>query len=90
MNTYQLKPSQEAIKAASMVDKYLYWITNHSCQESFHSAFGDALGAHLWQKIVGLRTLYGSFGGDMRLWYELDSASKNKLMHYILTNKYKA
>lgn len=89
LNCYLESPSQEAIKAATMVSKYLFWMSNKSSEEEFHNAFGKTMGNHFWKKLMELRTISGTTGGDTRLWYEMSTNYRQQLMHYILRSGYK-
>lgn len=89
ISTYNERPSQEAIKASTMISKYAYWMANQCTKERFHAAFGKVLGDHFWHKLITLRETYGPAGADIYLWYEMTSTYRDQLMHYILKTKYK-
>jgi hypothetical protein len=89
IKTYNEQPSCEAIKAATMVSRYAYWMCNQTTKERFHDCFGKVLGEHLWSKLCDLREAQGTLAGDLGLWLELDSTNRQKLMHYILRTNYK-
>lgn len=88
--TYTEQPTQEAIKAAEMVSRYLYWMYNQVDKQKLINAFGERLGNHYWEKIVRNRinNNYQSYT-DMMFWFELDTINRQKLMHYILRSGYK-
>jgi len=89
IQTFNERPCQEATKATSFVNKYLYWMTNKSNQEAFHNAFGKVMGDHFWEKLMGLREKEGTFGGDMCLWLEMTNINRDLLMNYIIKTGYK-
>ncbi len=87
--TYNERPSQEAIKATTYINRYLYWMSNQSSQERFRNAFGKVLGDHFWNKLMHNRTNYGTFGGDVYLWFEMTNNNRDILMHYIIKSGYR-
>ena len=89
IQTYNEKPTPEAVKAATMVTRFMYWMMNDSCLEFFNNAFGPVLGSHLWSRVCNDRKEQGSFYGDLHFWTTLTDWNREKLMHYILKTGYK-
>ena len=88
--TYTEQPTQEAVKAAEMVNRYMFWMANQVNKKHLINAFGNILGSHYWDKIVRNRTNTNYQSSiDMMFWFELDNINRQKLMHYILKSGYK-
>lgn len=85
------RPTQEAVKAAEMVSRYIYWMANRVSQKLLINAFGEMLGNHYWSKIVRNRENAGYQSMvDMLFWFELDTVNRQRLMHYLLRSGYRA
>ena len=89
LNIRQEQPTEEAIKAAQMVSRYMYWMANRLNKESLIAIFGDILGEHYWSKIVYRRNEHGGNIYDTNFWFELDNENRQKLMHYLIGTGYK-
>ena len=89
ITTHHDEPTAEAVKAASMVTRFMYWMMNESSEQNFINAFGLDLGTHLWHKVQGDRKNNGTFYGDLHFWCELTTWNRNKFMHYLLKTGYK-
>lgn len=89
IQTYNDIPTPEAIKAATMVSRYCYWMCNQSSEQRFIDAFGKSLGWHFWHKLVHKRESKGTLAGDLGFWFEMSEGNRAKLMHYILKTGYK-
>ena len=89
IQTYMEQPSPEAVKAAIMIDRYMFWMTNQSNKQRLLDAFGQDLGNHFWNKLCAKREREGSLAGDIGFWFELSSGNREKLMHYILRTNYR-
>ena len=89
IQTFNEEPTAEAVKAATMVTRYCYWMTNQSSKQRLIDAFGNNDGNHFWSKLNDLREKKGSLAGDLGLWLELSDGNRQKLMHYILRTGYK-
>ncbi len=87
--THNEQPTCEAIKAAEMVSRYCFWMSNQSNKERLIACFGKILGEHFWGKLQHKRETEGSLGGDLGFWFELSDGNRQKLMHYILRTGYK-
>ncbi len=88
IETYNDEPSQEAKKAAVMVSRFMFWMTNQSCKQWFLNAFGKQDGEHLWNKVTAARERYNDLAGDMDIWFQLSVGNRIKLMYYILKTGY--
>lgn len=89
IKTFEDRPSMEATKATSFINRYMYWITNQSNEERFNNAFGTVMGQHFWNKLMELRETRGSLTGDLSLWLEMTNTYRDQLMHYIIKTGYK-
>lgn len=89
IQTYNENPTPEAIKAATMVSRYCFWMCNQSSKQRLIDCFGQLLGNHFWDKLVSKRNNEGSLAGDLGFWFELSEGNRQKLMHYILRTGYK-
>lgn len=89
IQTFNENPSVEAIKAAEMVSRYCFWMTNWSNKQHLIDCFGEILGNHFWCKLVHKRETEGAIGGDLGFWFELSDGNRQKLMHYILRTGYR-
>lgn len=89
IQTYNETPSREAEKAATMISRFVYWMTNHSCEQYLIDCYGSVMGQHFWHKIVSRRQRMDCLAADLGFWLELSIDNRNKLMHYILRTKYK-
>lgn len=89
IETFNETPTQEAVKAATMVSRYCYWMCNQSNKERLIACFGNVLGEHFWHKLVSKRNNEGTLAGDLGFWFELSIGNREKLMHYILRTKYR-
>lgn len=89
IQTFNEKPTAEAVKAATMVSRYCFWMTNQSSQKRLIDCFGPVEGIHFWNKLVHKREAEGSLGGDLGFWFELSVSNRERLMHYILKTKYR-
>lgn len=89
IQTYNEDPNPEAIKAATMVSRYCFWMTNQSSKQRLIDAFGTVLGNHFWGKLNAKRENEGSLAGDLGFWFELSDGNRQKLMHYILRTGYR-
>lgn len=87
--THNESPTPEAVKAAAMVSRYCYWMTNQSSKQRLIDCFGNVLGEHFWTKLVNKRNSEGTLAGDLGFWFELSIGNREKLMHYILRTKYR-
>ena len=88
IQTFNEKPSVEAIKAATMVSRYCYWMTNQSSKQRIIDCFGTVDGEHFWNELMYKREKEGSLGGDLGFWMILSDGNRQKLMHYILRTGY--
>ena len=84
IQTFNETPSPEAIKAAEMVSRFCFWMSNQSNKQRLIDCFGENLGNHFWGKLNHKREVEGSVGGDLGFWFELSDGNRHKLMHYIL------
>lgn len=83
--------TQEAIKAAQMVNRYMFWITNQVSHDKMIEIYGNLTGEHLWHKLESIRTRNGyNSAADVSFWFELDITNRNILMQYIISSGYKA
>lgn len=89
IQTYNETPHPEAVKAAAMVSRYCFWMSNQSSKQRIIDCFGPRLGEHFWNKLVHKRESEGSLGGDLGFWFELSDGNREKLMHYILRTGYR-
>lgn len=89
IQTYNDIPTPEAIKAATMVSRYCYWMCNQSSKQRFIDAFGAITGEHFWTKLVHKREHKGTLAGDLGFWFEMSEGNRAKLMHYILKTGYR-
>lgn len=89
IQTYNEDPSPEAIKAATIVSRYCFWMTNQSSKQRLIDAFGTVIGNHFWSKLNAKRENEGSLAGDLGFWFEMSDGNRNKLMHYILKTNYR-
>ena len=89
IQTYNDNPTPEAIKAATMVSRYCYWMCNQSSKQRFIDAFGTITGEHFWAKLVHKREHEGTIAGDLGFWFEMSEGNRAKLMHYILKTGYR-
>ncbi len=89
IQTYNEQPSCEAIKAATMISRYCYWMCNQSSKQRFIDAFGTITGEHFWTKLVHKREREGTLAGDLGFWFEMSEGNRAKLMHYILKTGYR-
>ena len=89
IQTFNENPSVEAIKAAEMINRYCFWMTNQSNKQRILDCFGPVQGEHFWWKLVHKREREGSLGGDLGFWFELSEGNRQKLMHYILRTGYR-
>ena len=89
IQTYNEQPSCEAIKAATMISRYCYWMCNQSSKQRIIDAFGPLQGEHFWNKLVHKREAEGSLDGDLGFWFEMSEGNRAKLMHYILKTGYR-
>lgn len=89
IQTFNETPSIEAIKAATMVSRYCFWMTNQSSKQRIIDCFGPVYGEHFWNKLVHKREIEGSLGGDLSFWFDLSDGNREKLMHYILRTGYR-
>lgn len=91
METNQSIPTQEAIKAAQMVSRYLYWMANQVNKERIHEIYPGIMGDHLWSKLVSQRNrVTDTLAADVMFWFELDNTNRYKLMQYIISSGYKS
>ena len=89
IETYTQSPSPEAVKAATMVSRYAYWMANHACLKYFINAFGYDLGNHFWHKRASFAERSQSlYEADLKLWYEMSDNNRARLMHYLLESGY--
>lgn len=90
LKTFNENPTPEATKAAVMVSRLMYWLTNKSTKELWINAFGNVMGEHYFAKILALRDKNPKhICPDSGIWFELDNHGREKLMHYILKTGYK-
>ena len=89
IQTFNEEPHPEAVKAATMVNRYCFWMTNQSNKQRLIDAFGYNLGNHFWGKLNSKREQEGSLAGDLGFWFELSEGNRQKLMHYILRTGYR-
>ncbi len=89
IQTCNERPTPEAVKAATMVTRFMYWMMNDSSKEFFINAFGQDLGNSLWNRVCTDRGEKGSFYGDLHFWTTLTNYNRERLMHYILRTGYK-
>ena len=89
IQTYNEQPSCEAIKAATMISRYCYWMCNQSSKQRFIDAFGTITGEHFWTKLVHKREHERTLAGDLGFWFEMSEGNRAKLMHYILKTGYR-
>lgn len=89
IQTYNEQPSCEAIKAATMISRYCYWMCNQSSKQRFIDAFGAITGEHFWTKLVHKREHEGTLAGDLGFWFEMSEGNRAKLMNYILKTGYR-
>lgn len=89
IQTFNQKPTLEAVKAATMVSRYCYWMTNHSCEEYLIDCYGVVLGKHFWHKLISRRERMDTTAADLGFWFELSNDNRAKLMNYIIKSKYK-
>ena len=82
-------PTPEDLKAVTMINRYLYWMTNQSNAESLINALGKNFGEHMWTKLHQSRTINGSFYGDMEFWFMMDNESRARMIHYINKTGYR-
>ena len=89
IQTFNEKPTPEAVKASAMVSRYCFWMTNQSNKQRIIDCFGPTQGEHFWNKLVHKRESEGSLAGDLGFWFELSDGNRDKLMHYILRTGYR-
>ena len=89
IQTYTETPSPEAVKAATMVSRYCYWMCNQVSQQRLIDCFGQVLGNHFWDKLTRKRNAEGTLAGDLGFWFELSINNREKLMHYLQRTKYR-
>lgn len=89
MTNFNEQPTQEAIKAAEMVSRYMYWMANRVSRDKLIEIFGEILGEHYWAKLVAKRERVNDYMSDISLWFELDTINRQKLMNYLIKTGYK-
>ena len=89
IQTYLEDPTPEAVKAATYISRFCYWMTNWSSHENLINCFGQVLGDHFWSKLVHKRNTEGTLAGDLGFWFEMSINNRQKLMHYIIRTNYK-
>lgn len=89
IQTSQERFAQEDIKAVTMINRYLYWVTNQINEQRLINALGQQLGSHMWAKLHQSRTINGSFYGEMEFWFMMDNQTRAKLVHYINKTGYR-
>lgn len=65
IQTFNENPSVEAIKAATMVSRYCFWMTNQSSKQRIIDCFRPIQGENFWNKLEHKREKEGSLGGDL-------------------------
>ena len=88
-NSNSQQPSQEAIKAAEMINRYMYWMANRVSKDSLIEIFGEILGEHYWAKLVSRRQRINDYLSDITFWFEMDTLNRQRLMDYLIKSGYK-
>lgn len=90
METKQITPTQEAIKGAQMVNRYLYWMANQCNRKRIMEIYKGLDGEHLWSKLVYYREqCEDSLAADVHFWFNLDNTNRAKMMQYLMDIGYK-